>query len=402
MLLTIIGFGFAYVLINIYAMINSLPSISNLKLTDKVIGHSKLQQMENSKNHNFKRMSNESNQVNPVLAPAVQANLPVNPPSVPPIQPNLPVNPPVKSSNPIEIKVQIATGHFLGNFHGNIEPCNSLIDNQPIKCIWLPEWTKDPNADAYWYHGPTMGSVPDNNNYKIFFTMESAAYYGQINDKGLLSKFNMKYTYELDSQVVAIYPPYDIRKKPSIPNFDSRKAALVFLNRNCGAQNGRHMIIQTLMKTIKVDAPSACLHNVDMPTDSKESVFEQYRVCSAIENSNAKDYVTEKLWDAYRDGCVPIYLGAPNLLTDFAPSNDSLIMVQNYIKDSNDVEGIKALGAEIEAVYTDKKVWEKYMAWRNRPFDQLNAGYRNILRLQDKGETKCQVCQLLAMNKKKT
>lgn len=31
------------------------------------------------------------------------------------------------------------------------------------------------------------------------------------------------------------------------------------------------------------------------------------------ENSIATDYVTEKLYDAFVAGCVPLYLGAPNI-----------------------------------------------------------------------------------------
>lgn len=33
----------------------------------------------------------------------------------------------------------------------------------------------------------------------------------------------------------------------------------------------------------------------------------------AMENTNMKDYVTEKLWQAFEAGCVPIYWGPPNV-----------------------------------------------------------------------------------------
>ncbi len=36
-------------------------------------------------------------------------------------------------------------------------------------------------------------------------------------------------------------------------------------------------------------------------------VFRRYRFCIAMENTIAHDYVTEKLWDAFAAGCVPIY-----------------------------------------------------------------------------------------------
>lgn len=42
------------------------------------------------------------------------------------------------------------------------------------------------------------------------------------------------------------------------------------------------------------------------------------------ENSIATDYVTEKLYDAFVAGCVPLYYGAPNI-EDLLPDPDSII-----------------------------------------------------------------------------
>lgn len=45
--------------------------------------------------------------------------------------------------------------------------------------------------------------------------------------------------------------------------------------------------------------------------------------------SNCVDYVTEKLWRAFRMGVVPVYLGAPNL-GDFEPLPGSVIKVSDF------------------------------------------------------------------------
>ena len=42
------------------------------------------------------------------------------------------------------------------------------------------------------------------------------------------------------------------------------------------------------------------------------------------ENSISADYVTEKLFDAFAGGCVPIYLGAPNIEA-FLPDPDAIV-----------------------------------------------------------------------------
>lgn len=47
---------------------------------------------------------------------------------------------------------------------------------------------------------------------------------------------------------------------------------------------------------------------------SKHETLKDYRFCIAYENSMEPDYVSEKLFDCFFAGCVPIYLGAPNVL----------------------------------------------------------------------------------------
>jgi alpha(1,3/1,4) fucosyltransferase len=52
---------------------------------------------------------------------------------------------------------------------------------------------------------------------------------------------------------------------------------------------------------------------------SKHETLKYYRFCIAYENSVEPDYVSEKLFDSFFAGCVPIYLGAPNVL-DYIPA----------------------------------------------------------------------------------
>lgn len=50
------------------------------------------------------------------------------------------------------------------------------------------------------------------------------------------------------------------------------------------------------------------------PVASKNETLRQYRFCFAYENCAEPDYLSEKLFDCFFAGCVPIYLGAPNVL----------------------------------------------------------------------------------------
>lgn len=56
-------------------------------------------------------------------------------------------------------------------------------------------------------------------------------------------------------------------------------------------------------------------------TDDKIACLKGYRFCYAYENMrNVSGYVTEKIFDAFAAGCVPIYWGAKNI-TDYVPKN---------------------------------------------------------------------------------
>ncbi len=47
--------------------------------------------------------------------------------------------------------------------------------------------------------------------------------------------------------------------------------------------------------------------------DSKATVFPEYRFALCYENACVSGWITEKIFDCMRSGCVPIYLGAPNI-----------------------------------------------------------------------------------------
>ena len=53
---------------------------------------------------------------------------------------------------------------------------------------------------------------------------------------------------------------------------------------------------------------------------SKNAVMRQYKFALCYENAVFPGYVTEKIFDGFFAGCVPVYLGAPDV-TDFVPAN---------------------------------------------------------------------------------
>jgi len=51
---------------------------------------------------------------------------------------------------------------------------------------------------------------------------------------------------------------------------------------------------------------------------SKNAVMRQYKFALCYENAAFPGYVTEKIFDGFFAGCIPVYLGAPNV-TDYVP-----------------------------------------------------------------------------------
>jgi len=54
---------------------------------------------------------------------------------------------------------------------------------------------------------------------------------------------------------------------------------------------------------------------------SKHEILEQYKFSICYENArDLPGYITEKIFDCFFAGCIPIYLGAPNV-TEYIPKN---------------------------------------------------------------------------------
>ena len=113
----------------------------------------------------------------------------------------------------------------------------------------------------------------------------------------------------------------------------------------------------TLRKILKPRYPS-----YKGSIESKKEVYKKYKFAICYEN--AKDipgYITEKIFDCFFAGCVPIYWGAPNI-TDHIPANTFIDKrnfktyeeLYNYLKNMSDEEYINYLDAIKDFIKSDK------------------------------------------------
>jgi alpha(1,3/1,4) fucosyltransferase len=82
----------------------------------------------------------------------------------------------------------------------------------------------------------------------------------------------------------------------------------------------------------------------------KLSVLKKYRFACAYENSTESGYITEKIWDCFAAGVVPVYWGAPNV--------ESYIPPDCFI-DRRKFESNEALLAFLQRM--TKEEWERYL-----------------------------------------
>lgn len=157
----------------------------------------------------------------------------------------------------------------------------------------------------------------------IFFTDESPFHTFLVSRKYTMKDynglFNWSMTYRSDSDVPV---PYG-RTLPLTPEEEliyetrdfakSKTRGVAILGSNCGGLNHRWDYVRELQKHITVDVYGGCgtftcpgHFTRDCPT------IQEYKFYLAFENSNCREYITEKLWwNAYHKETVPVVMGAP-------------------------------------------------------------------------------------------
>ncbi|KAG0317245.1 4-alpha-L-fucosyltransferase [Podila horticola] len=140
-------------------------------------------------------------------------------------------------------------------------------------------------------------------------------------------------------QLANIQPAFPLDKDPD--------SYVVMLVGNCGAKNNRKDLMQTLIDKAGADSYGACLNNKELPKGlgkdegnwgnwmpKKLKVLSGYPFVFAAENSNCVSYVTEKIYNAFEVGAIPIYMGAADI-ADYVPEG-SFVDVSKF-KDFDEV-----------------------------------------------------------------
>ncbi|CAL4102074.1 unnamed protein product, partial [Meganyctiphanes norvegica] len=186
--------------------------------------------------------------------------------------------------------------------------------------------------------------------------------------------FNWTATYRHDSDIVAPYEKWvyyddNIRQRPQEINYSANKTKQVaWFVSNCGARNNRLQYAKELGKYIGVDIYGAC-GSQRCPRSNSGKCFEMlnndYKFYLAFENSNCRDYISEKFFVNGLRGLpkqkshhiLPIVMGAhPDDYRRAAPE-------KSYIH-VDDFESPKDLAAFLHMLDKNDDLYNEYFRWK--------------------------------------
>lgn len=177
---------------------------------------------------------------------------------------------------------------------------------------------------------------------------------------------NWTATYRRDSDLVAPYERwtyYDPQVRQKVQNVDyaaNKTKKVAWFVSNCGARNGRLAYARELGKYIQVDIYGNCGTLSCPRSNSKcfEILDKEYKFYLAFENSNCRDYITEKFYvNGLGHNVLPIVMGArPEDYQRSAPEG-SYIHVDEFA-------GPEELAAYLHRLDHDNDLYNSYFKWK--------------------------------------
>ena len=202
--------------------------------------------------------------------------------------------------------------------------------------------------------------------------------------------FNWTATYRSDSTIVAPYGRWqyydnNVRQLPLKQNYlENKTKSVAWVVSNCDTENQRMEYAKELAKYIHVDIYGSCGTHSCSQDDCFKFLAKDYRFYLSFENSNCKDYITEKF---FRNGLtydiIPIVMGArPEDYERIAPYN-SYIHVEDF------EEGPQELAEYLKKLENNDDLYNEYFKWKGTG-EMINTKFfcRLCALLHEQGITK--------------
>jgi hypothetical protein len=255
-------------------------------------------------------------------------------------------------------------------------------------CEILTDRSMIDHADVVVFHLPNLRfeSLPEKREGQVWvaLSVEADAHYPLQVDREFMRWFDIRMMLAQESEIPLTYfRPHMIPSFRSKPKWKFRRAPAVYFGSNANMVDDRAQWVEELGKHLKVDRYGKGKNRrsiwFDRGRETKLQVISRYAFYLAFENASEPHYVSEKIYDAFAAGTVPVYLGAPNV-KNFLPSPKCAIF-------ANDFPNASALADYLLELRADPRRYREYLDWRHEPFSNSflrlaeENGVPSILRL---------------------
>ena len=234
------------------------------------------------------------------------------------------------------------------------------------------------DSPSQWSNNLGVGGKPADQKWAMF-TLESNANYPIQEDPGFLSEMDVKFTYHIPSSPVPVlysnrvwqYSYFSLQKQKRAD------ADAIFVSSNCGPKNRRLSMMRELSNYVRVHSYGKCDHNKDFPSDNaqdsrtKLDLFGSYKFCFAFENTDQPGYASEKFFHALASGCLPVYMGAPDI--------DLYLPAPNAVIQANDFPDAASLGRYLQYLLKNTTAYWEHLQWK---WTELDKGLPRIAKLR--------------------
>lgn len=233
------------------------------------------------------------------------------------------------------------------------------------------------DAAAVVFHIPTLRHLPrvdrPPGQLWVAWFMESGVQYPILNQDPFMRHFDLTMSFRRQADIWTPYYLPDFNPlMHTAPAPKSKDRVVAFFFSYLGERSGRNTYMQEFIQHIDAHSYGRFLRNRRLPQDfgrpTKLHVLAGYKFNLAYENAIEPDYVTEKFFDPLEVGCVPVYMGAPNV-DDYAPGDHCYIHAAHF-------SGPKELAEYLLALNEDQDAYVAYLDWRYRP---LRSQYLQLL-----------------------
>jgi hypothetical protein len=222
-------------------------------------------------------------------------------------------------------------------------------------------------ANAVVFHLPQVAGIErlakPQGQVWIGVSAECDVYYPQQIAAHLLARLDVVASYHQDSDFPLNYTS-PVRLPELLRPFPAKQddALVCALISNGHSRSGREARVIELERWLPVHHYGhwrSTHRRDDLGRATKLDILSRYRFNLAYENCIDRDYVTEKWFDCLLAGCVPVYLGAPNI-AEFAPAPDSYV-------DATAFGDTAALARHLCEIAASPAAYASFFSWKQRP-----------------------------------